>query len=456
MPLAEALAIERRLRVFEEDPGEDRRALGRLAEWAECFSPAVGLEDGPCPQCLLLDLTGCAGCFGSEGALLRRAVADLRASGWVARVTIADTVGAAWGVAHYGRTPGLVPPGQTKESLLLLPTAALRLPFDALDLLARLGVERVAQLMDLSRDSLPHRVGPAVLQRLDQALGHLPEVIVPHRPPQAIAARFEFEYATDRLEVVGQAIDFLAEQLHEMLHRRHQGAQQVECLLHHEATPPTRVEASLSRPSRSARHLGVLLHTRLERVRIAGPVSALSLHVTAAEPLQDAQSELLETGRPPGDKGFAAFIDCLSNHLGCEAVTRAQLVSDPQPEYACRFEPFIQGTPKPRGQRPRKNEPSASQEQDRIVLSRPLCLWPTPKPVSVLSVIPDGPPTRIAWAGSEYRVVRTWGPERIEAGWWRGDDVHRDYYITATDRGSRFWVFRRRDDGRWFLHGSFE
>jgi protein ImuB len=53
-------------------------------------------------------------------------------------------------------------------------------------------------------------------------------------------------------------------------------------------------------------------------------------------------------------------------------------------------------------------------------------------------------------------VTRSWGPERIETGWWRGQDARRDYYAVTTQLGTRFWIFRRRDDGRWFLHGCFD
>jgi protein ImuB len=56
----------------------------------------------------------------------------------------------------------------------------------------------------------------------------------------------------------------------------------------------------------------------------------------------------------------------------------------------------------------------------------------------------------------EYRVTSSCGPERIETGWWRGQDVRRDYYAVATQAGSRFWIFRRREDSRWFLHGCFD
>jgi protein ImuB len=457
MPVAEALTIGRGLRVLDDDPAEDLHTLERRAEWAECFSPVVGLEEGPRPQGLLLDITGCAGCFGGEDQLLEQISQGLRAEGWVARVALADTVGAAWGLARYGRTPCLVRPGETEQALLALPIAALRLPLDALHLLTQLGIGRVAQLATLPRESLPTRFGPSVLVRLDQALGRRPEIVVPYRPRLEVQERFAFEYPTDRLDTVHWVLDRLAERLHEVLESRHQGARQVECLLHHETVPPTRIEANLSRPSRSPRHIGLLLRTRLEQIRLESPVAALTLRVSAAGSLSDTQGEFLETEHQPDREGLAVLIDHLSNRLGREAVARPRLVPDPQPEYACRLEPLVQGTAKPSVKEQERNKEFSAPVSDvRSLLTRPLRLWPLPEPIQVLSAVPEGPPVRIEWAGAAYRVVRAWGPERIETGWWRGEDVRRDYYAAATDRGNRFWVFRRRDDDRWFLHGSFD
>ena len=56
----------------------------------------------------------------------------------------------------------------------------------------------------------------------------------------------------------------------------------------------------------------------------------------------------------------------------------------------------------------------------------------------------------------EQTVVQSWGPERIETGWWRGRPVGRDYYGVETASAARFWLFRRLRDGKWFLHGMFE
>ena len=75
-------------------------------------------------------------------------------------------------------------------------------------------------------------------------------------------------------------------------------------------------------------------------------------------------------------------------------------------------------------------------------------------PLEVLSVVPEGPPIQFRWQGTDYRVLRSWGPERIQTGWWRGNYIRRDYYRVATTEGNRFWIFRRHGD--WFLHGVFD
>jgi len=45
------------------------------------------------------------------------------------------------------------------------------------------------------------------------------------------------------------------------------------------------------------------------------------------------------------------------------------------------------------------------------------------------------------------------GPERIECGWWDGDEARRDYFIARFSDSSLGWVYR--EAGAWFLHGLF-
>jgi protein ImuB len=472
------VAIEPCLLIHEEDPEGDRRGLEQLAEWLVRFSPCVGLEEGPSPQSLLADITGCAAVFKGEDRLLQRAVRELRAEGWDARVAIADTVGAAWGLAHYAPcSPAAYAPGSPEEAekaLSPLPVAALRLSSEALQLLSELGIDCVGQLLALPRAEIPARFGAGVLHRLDQALGRAPEVITPCRTLPEIQASRRFEYATDRFDVLKHTLEELTEEIHAVLRKRHWGARQVACCLHHEKAALTpnpspgvpgegsRMEVTLFRPTGSLRHLTALLRTRLEQVRVAEPVSGLSLRVTAAEPLYLSQADFMETEQTQGLKELSTLIDRLSNRLGRDAVTRPTLVPDPQPEYGCRFTPVIQ-TPHPqplsrstgRGELVSLCHSEESTERGEMV-RRPVRLWPTPARIEVLRVIPNGPPGKFSWAGTDYHVTRAWGPERIETGWWRGDDVHRDYYMVATEAGTRFWLFLRQDDNRWFLHGCFD
>jgi protein ImuB len=510
MPLAEALAIHPQLSIQEQDTEADRRALLKLARTAQRYSPIVGLEEGPSPAGLLLDLTGCAACFGGEDRLLQRAARDLTAEGWLVRLAIADTIGAAWGLCRYGsenskseaRNPkqtqnsksesrnksitcsefgildfGFVSdfgfrisgfwakPDEVNQVVSPLPVAALRLPDETLILLKRLGIRTVRNLLDLPRSELPARFGPLVLLRLDQALGRVPEVITAIDALPELHAAHALEYPIDRREDLFQVLDWLTDQIDQALRRRGLGARRLECRLVHEAAPPARIEVDLYRPSGCSQYLRSLLRTRLEHVRIPEPICTVHLRVALAEKLPDAQRDLFDSDSQE-EESLAKLVDRLSNLLGSKAVTRARLVADAQPEYACRFDPVMQSSSlrlalarSTRG-RPRVLRASAKRKQPLLETGefgpRPLRLLPEPGKIDVLAIVPDGPPSRFRWGEIDFHVSHVVGPERIETGWWRGNDIRRDYYVVTTTAGNRFWLFRCRVSGSWFLHGCFE
>ena len=79
-------------------------------------------------------------------------------------------------------------------------------------------------------------------------------------------------------------------------------------------------------------------------------------------------------------------------------------------------------------------------------LSRPLWLLHAPRPLAEIAAVPQhgGPLTLIA------------GPERIESGWWDGNDVARDYFVARNPALALLWIYReRRENGGWYLHGIF-
>jgi len=87
---------------------------------------------------------------------------------------------------------------------------------------------------------------------------------------------------------------------------------------------------------------------------------------------------------------------------------------------------------------------------------RPVRLFARPQPIDVIAGANGGGPAWFRWRGDRRRVAWSVGPERIETGWWRGRQVCRDYYVVQDQEGGRFWMFRDRENRRWYLHGCFE
>ena len=90
-----------RLRVARPELNE-RQALEELAAWCHQFSPSAGVEQAESPECLFLDITGLEHLFGSEASLGERILQAFGDRRLAARGGIADTLGAAWAVAHFG------------------------------------------------------------------------------------------------------------------------------------------------------------------------------------------------------------------------------------------------------------------------------------------------------------------------------------------------------------------
>jgi protein ImuB len=459
MPLAEATALSPSAHFEQHDAEADRKALEQLAMLCEQFSPLVGIDRS---DTLSLDVTGLGPLFGGEEALVQQVVRAFYRWGFTVRCALADTLGAAWALAHFGRkSPKIIAPGQTVAALADLPIAALRVESDV-EILAELGIHSIGQLLPLPRDALAARFDPQLLLRLDQATGTAAEIIVPHRPASEITAETELEHPLEDRQAIDTILGQLMERISSELAARQRGAIQIECDLKQEGGETVRFVVGLFRASAQAKHLLELAQMQLERMVLAGRVTCVGLAVLLSAPLEIWQPELFEPSKRESRRQAAQLVDRLSNRLGREAVVRALPQADAQPEFAFRYEPLAGRMPTNRPQKSRQKRASRqnlSPEAERAPrwkrLPRPLRLESQPIRLQVVSVVPDGPPIQFQLHGT-HRVARAWGPERIQTGWWRGRYVQRDYYRIETSTGKRFWLFRRLRDAQWFLHGEFD
>jgi protein ImuB len=479
------------------DPLTDRLALAELADWCQRFSPTVGLEEvlekDAHPASLLLDVTGLGPLFGDEQTLARRIVRGLRKRGLTARLAIADTPGAAWALAHFAElalgqgddrvaiisalaVPLIVPEGQTWPALAPLSVEALRLPDETLARLAELGLERIDAIAALPRATLLARFGPVVLERLDRATGAAAEAIAARSVPEEMKFLWPFEHPTPRREMIEFALAELLERACQALARERRGMLRLECRFEHEDHPAERFVIGMYRPSACPRHVGDLVRLKLETLRFTAPVSAIVATVLAFDRLEFHQQEMFAADRSRDDaRQLASLVDRLSNRLGSRAVVRPWLLASAQPEFACQYAPLAglaarrargrrggskirtRARVRPGDDQNSRDDQHTGGEQTNILPAgdRPCHLERKPRSLAVVSVAPEGPPMQFRLSGQDERVVRVWGPERIETGWWRGRLVRRDYYQVETATGQRYWLFRQLNSGAWFLHGEF-
>jgi protein ImuB len=455
------------LDIRPADPEGDLAALHRLALLAaRRWAPTVAVEDA---DTLLIDLTGAAHLHGGEARMVRRIVRLLARRGYTSRIAIADTAGAAWALAHFGGEPVLhIPIGGHAQAIAPLPIAALRADCDAIELLHRLGIERIGELAAIPRAPLVRRFGAALAMRLDQALGTMPEPLEPVVPREAIAVQRRFAEPIATPEAIAHWLGALAPELCAALEAEGLGARAVELIADRVDGVPQRIRIGLARASRDPLHLIRLIARRIEDIEPGYGIDSMTLHVRRAEPLaaQPFSERLDEETRPD----LAPLADTLATRIGMRRLWRSRPVESDVPERSVARDGVLD--PPERGGM--RAKPGDIRQLDRTSAPDPWQpQWPRPVRLllrperldHVLAELPDQPPRRFTWRGSTIRVVRADGPERITGEWWRRPDeaqAVRDYFRVEDESGRRYWLFRRGDGERavtgdlsWYLHGLF-
>jgi protein ImuB len=448
-PLAEARAMIPALVSIEEDPAADAALLADIADWADRYTPLVALDgdDG-----LMLDITGVAHLFGGEAALAADIVARLALQGFAARAAIADTPGAASAAARYGG-PQVVPAGEQAKMLAELPVAALRLPFETVAAMDRVGLKRIGQILEAPRAPLAARFGSRLILRLDQALGRVEEAIGPRRPPPAFIAERRFAEPVMHRDDIAQALAALAARLGASLEERGEGARELELALFRVDGAVKRIALSTSRPVRTPRLVGELFREKFagsqDEIDAGFGFDVIRLSAFVTERIEPSQTDM--TGGASGAADLDRLIDRIGARLPRSAVGRPEPVDSHWPERSVAIAPAAHA---PVWEALPADEP----------IDRPLRLFARPEPVEAMAEVPDGPPVRFRWRRVLYLVARAEGPERIAPEWWRGgeeDQPTRDYFRVEDESGHRFWLFREGLYGRetaaprWFMHGVF-
>ncbi len=450
MTLAQARALLGGRPALEapHEPEQDRAALARLASWAMRFSPLVAPDhdDG-----LLLDVTGCERLHHGERRMVNAIGNGLEQLGFANRVCCANTVGCAWAVAHFGQpVRAVIAPGEERAALAPLPIDALRVDAETAEALREVNVDLVGQVLEIPRLELAARFGPALLRRIDEAMGDAAEVIEALHDREPIVAERLFDGAVTNVESLLIVTRELIDDVRSALIKQEAGATHVELTATRLDATPIRLRVRLARPSRDAAHLFSLLRPKVETLHMGYGVEQLSLRVMSQKRTPHVQHAEFGSHDRDGslDRAAGELVDTLTQRLGPERTLRMHAAESHCPERTKVHRPALEAT-------------AAAMESAGLVESdRPSRLFTPPEPIEVMAVTPDGPPIWLRWREREHRIVDSIGPERVHSEWWRrgkdgSEGQWRDYYKVQDHAGRWLWIFRAQQAAQWFVHGEW-
>jgi protein ImuB len=428
--VAAAKALAGELRVVARDPDSERSTLERIAAWAGQFTPMVSIDG----DAILMEVESTLRLFEGHARLTAAVQKGVRELGFNAALGVAPTPLAARLFARaeaQGRAVrGCLAIGELRERVAELPLFLLDWPGSTLAHLTDLGVLRLRDILELPAEGIARRFGTGIALCLDRLMGRVPDPREPYLPPPRLRSRLELPAEAEGIEALLFPLKRQLAEFEGALRARGAGVQRLTLLLEHGRRSRTRVPLEFASPEREADFILAIAREKLGRLTLPASTLALDLRAEALLPyvpragswLPGAKEHALDRGR---------LVERLAARLGGERVFGVALADDHRPERD--WVPARSARLPDAGRRP---------------VSCPRPTWLLQRPQRLISQ--HGRPML------QGALELAAGPERIESGWWDGEEVRRDYYVATSARGEAYWVFREhRDLDAWYLHGLF-
>ena len=458
-------------------------ALGALGWWALQFTPKVALVDGV----VLMEVSASERLFGGRKQLLERIYEE---KGPVAHVSRARAATSLIAIARL-QIPRTAP-RQPDD----LPLASLAAAQPHLSTLARIGCTTWGQLRALPRGGLVRRFGAGLVDALDRAYGKKPELYPWLALPEVFFAKLELTARIDNAPDLMFGARRLLAQLHVWLLLRQRGILALALGWELDARKQDESQGQLTvrtaEPTLDMAHVQRLLAENLARVTLHAPALYLHLRSLETAALPGTTTSLLPDDVRVGDS-LHHLLERLSARLGADHLLRAVPCADHRPERMQMWQAAIgtaasasneiattsvanyAGSIWASGQIDQQKIAKTTSKPVSTSLTKPDALYPTwlltpPLKLPVHNGLPQcaddgGPLTLLA------------GPQRVEAGWWSGQEgtaspcALRDYFLARSEQMGLLWVYQERLGGKgraqrktgagmgagadWYLHGLF-
>jgi protein ImuB len=446
--------------IKQRDSERESVALHRVALALLQYSPQVVVAE---QDSILINVGASLRLFGGVRCLCRHVMKTMAALGMRATLGCAATARGAWLFAHAvvrnaaarsvatsrsGKvclSPNKLPHHLDRLAISLLPAAE---PW--LDWLQGIGCHQLGALRQLPRSGLQRRCGKALLHSMDCAYGEATELYRWLEVPPQFSARMELPDRIEHAETILNFARSLLLQLCGWLTNKQLAVTKIELQLEHErgrvAMPPTLLDIALAEATWREEHLSRLLKERLAQLKLDAPVIAIRLYARQVEAMQAPSASLFP--EPGGSKEeHHRLLELLVARLGADNVLQAAPLADHRPEVANHWISVVQD-----------RKPLRQSELSNSAVNRPAWLLHQALPLSMHNHRPC--------YGTPLKLLSP--AERIEAGWWNGELVTRDYFVAENAAHVRCWIYRERisqsgqthqknndDDAIWYLHGLF-
>ena len=442
MAAADAKAIVPLLQVIDDIPGKEVKLLTLLGDWCIRYTPFVAIDP---PKGLILDVSGCTHLWGDEKGYLKEVITRLRSKGFDVRGAMADTIGAAWAIARFGKINPIIESNRQSEALLCLPPAALRLDDIITERLQKLGLRNIYSFIHISRSALRRRFGQHLLLRLDQALGNEHEVLKPLQPFEPYTERLTSLEPIKTAVGIEIAVKKLLEKLCIRLKQDGKGLRTAILKCYRIDGKLECITIGTNKATYHIPHLFKLFELKIASIKPAFGIELFVMEAPKTEDILPEQEALWKDSTGLEDTDITQLMDRLAGKIGANIIHRYLPVAHYWPERSMKAVSSIY------------EKPEINWRTDKL---RPIWLLNPPERIEVTALIPDNPPMLFIYKNKVHQIKKADGPERIEREWWLENGEHRDYYQVEDTDGKRYWLFRSghySDDKthQWFIHGFF-
>jgi protein ImuB len=429
--VAAAKALAGDLKSVDRNLDMERETLERIAAWAAQFTPMACID----ALGVVLEVESSLKLFQGHAKLTAAIQRGIRELGFHAATGVAPTPLAARVFARseaQGRAVrsclGLE---ELRERVAELPLFLLDWPEPVLVRLTDLGVLRFRDILELPAEGIARRFGPEIAASLDRLMGRIADPRKPHAAPPRFRSRLELPAEAEGVEALLFPLKRLLAELEGYARGRGAGVQRLSLWLEHGRNGRTRMQMDFASPEREADFILAIAREKLGRLTLPSATIALDLRAEALIAFTAREGTWLP-GAHEQKVDAERLLERLAARLGKDRVFGIAIADDHRPEKDWASNKWGQTHERNSGLTPFIRRPA-------WLLNRPQRL-----------IAEEGHPML---QGALELVA---GPERIEAGWWDGDEVRRDYYVAENAHGETYWIFREhRDTNAWYLHGVF-